>query len=405
MNVVTATSREYAQYVSVMLESLYENNKGSVIYTYVCVEESLGEQAEVLKKIAEIHGNTLEFLQILPSPRKEEIKYETTINIERFQVIDLLPDDVDRFLMLGADTLVLGDISTFYNQNFENKYIIMCTDMPALEPNVPSAEKLIKYVEQEMDKRGITDIRRYGNSDVMLINQSIKSVFDYDKMVNDIIKNQFLLIEQDYFSFIMNQYIKFDNAYIYNYLVDSQKSDKETIGKIKILHFAGLNATKPWKTWDMTKFGKMWLDYAKKTYGSNEILNEYKKYKKTNKFRDYYNLVNQWMNLKEEKKNIFDKYDYKTIAVYGFGNLGKHLLYDMKEKNIYCKCVFDKNENCIVENTEVINEINDFVKKVRDVDKIIITPVFAYDTIYETLCEKGIEKNKIINIDEMLYEV
>ena len=140
MNIVVATSREYAQYVSVMLESLYENNKGSVIYTYVCVEESLGEQAEVLKKIAEIHGNTLEFLQILPSPRKEEIKYETTINIERFQVIDLLPDDVDRFLMLGADTLVLGDISTFYNQNFENKYIIMCTDMPALEPNVPSAE-------------------------------------------------------------------------------------------------------------------------------------------------------------------------------------------------------------------------------------------------------------------------
>ncbi len=93
--------------------------------------------------------------------------------------------------------------------------------------------------------------------------------------------------------------------------------------------------------------------------------------------------------MKEEKKNIFDKYDYKTIAVYGFGNLGKHLLYDMKEKNIYCKCVFDKNENCIVENTEVINEINDFVKKVRDVDKIIITPVLHMIQFMKHYVKKG----------------
>lgn len=277
--------------------------------------------------------------------------------------------------------------------------MVMCIDMPVLEPNVKVADKLINYVKQEMKKWGVENIEHYGNSDVMLIDMQIKKVFDYNRMVDDIIKNQFLLIEQDYFSFMMNKYIKFDNAYIYNYLVDSQKSDEETVNQIKILHFAGLATTKPWQTWDTTKFGKMWLDYAKKTYGSESILEEYREYKKSNKFRYYYNLLNHWMDLKEQNGNIFDQYNYKEVAIYGYGNLGKHLLHDIREKNICCKCIFDKN----IENTQIFtNEMNVFLEKVGSVDKIIVTPIFVYDAICEELCKMGIEKNRIINLEDML---
>ena len=111
MNIVVGTSKEYAKYVSVMLESLYENNPKSQIYVYICIEEDLEEKADVLRNIVQKHGGFLEFLTVKTDLKiKEQIKratnYETTINFNRLQAIDLLPEDVDRFLMLGADTLV-----------------------------------------------------------------------------------------------------------------------------------------------------------------------------------------------------------------------------------------------------------------------------------------------------------
>lgn len=398
MNIVVGTSKEYAKYVSVMLESLYENNPKSQIYVYICIEESLEENADVLKNIAQKHGGFLEFLTVKTDLKiKEQIKratnYETTINFNRLQAIDLLPEDVDRFLMLGADTLVLGDISDFYNQDFEDNYIVMCTDYFIYEP-LGVEEEWMSYFLQEMNRRKIDNIKRYGNSDVVLINLEIKKIFKFNEMVESIIINKFPTLEQDYLSFEMNKYIKFINPYVYNY----QKIGDDVDPDIKIVHFACRDC-KPWVIWDTKKIGAIWLDYAKRTYGSESILEEYREYKKANKFRYYYNLLNHWMDLKEQNGNIFDQYNYKEVAIYGYGNLGKHLLHDIHEKNICCKSIFDKN----IENTQIFtNEMNVFLEKVGSVDKIIVTPIFIYDAICEELCKMGIEKNRIINLEDML---
>lgn len=405
MNIVVGTSKEYAKYVSVMLESLYENNPKSQIYVYICIEEDLEENADVLRNIAQKHGGFLEFLTVKTDLKiKEQIKratnYETTINFNRLQAIDLLPEDVDRFLMLGADTLVLGDISDFYNQDFEDNYIVMCTDYTIYEKQEVT-EEWAKYFQQEMNRRKIDNIKRYGNSDVVLINLEIKNIFKFDEMVESIIINKFPTLEQDYLSFEMNKYIKFVNPFVYNYppyVYNYQKIGGDVDPDIKIVHFA-CRGSKPWLIWDTKKFGAIWLDYAKKTYGSESILEEYREYKKSNKFRYYYNLLNHWMDLKEQNGNIFDQYNYKEVAIYGYGNLGKHLLHDIREKNICCKCIFDKN----IENTQIFtNEMNVFLEKVGSVDKIIVTPIFVYDAICEELCKMGIEKNRIINLEDML---
>ena len=46
------------------------------------------------------------------------------------------------------------------------------------------------------------------------------------------------------------------------------------------------------------------------------------KNEKVDKFKGYYNMLNQWLCLKQEGKNLneyFDNNGYKTVAIYGMG--------------------------------------------------------------------------------------
>lgn len=121
---------------------------------------------------------------------------------------------------------------------------------------------------------------------------------------------------------------------------------------------------------------------------------------KIDKFKSYYNMLNQWLILKQQGESLvkfFEENDYKTIAIYGMGEMGNRLYDELKESQIVVKYAIDEAAGNKFSELKVISPEDDF----EDVDAIIITATFAYDEI----CEKLESKTSIqlISLDDVVY--
>jgi len=123
---------------------------------------------------------------------------------------------------------------------------------------------------------------------------------------------------------------------------------------------------------------------------------------KVDKFKDYYNLLNQWLMNKNEGKKI-EKYfldnGYKTIAIYGMGELGNRLYEELKDSEIDVKYAIDKNAESTYSELTVI----DLDEDMEPVDVILVTAFFAFEEIQETLEEKV--DYPIVSIEDVIYEL
>lgn len=126
------------------------------------------------------------------------------------------------------------------------------------------------------------------------------------------------------------------------------------------------------------------------------------KQKKVDKFKAYYNLLNQWLILKQDGKNLeqyFIDNQYETIAIYGMGEMGNRLYDELKNTSVKIEYAIDKEAGSTYSEIEVL-EIEDNLPKV---DAVIVTAVFAYEEVEKLLSEK-IDCN-IISLEEVVYEV
>lgn len=113
-------------------------------------------------------------------------------------------------------------------------------------------------------------------------------------------------------------------------------------------------------------------------------------------------LMNQWIKLKQEGKNLisyFEKTGYKKIAVYGMGHVGKVFLEEIKGSRIEVAYGIDKNTNDIFENIEIRNPNG----PLEDVDAVVVTPIYFMNEIEETLSAKI--NCPIISLEDILYEI
>jgi len=127
------------------------------------------------------------------------------------------------------------------------------------------------------------------------------------------------------------------------------------------------------------------------------------KAEKVDKFKNYYNMLNQWLILKQEGKSLteyFKANDMKSIAIYGMGEMGNRLYDELKNTDIEVKYAVDKN----ADSTYSELEVNDPEDETFDtVDAIIVTAIFAFDEIEEELEEKV--NFPIISLEDVVYEV
>lgn len=125
-----------------------------------------------------------------------------------------------------------------------------------------------------------------------------------------------------------------------------------------------------------------------------------KREKRTEKFMDYFDILDEWMNLKEEGKLITDYFidnDYNTIAIYGMGKLGRHLCHDLEDSNITIAYGLDKRSESMSSNIKLLSMSDEL----PSVDVIIVTATFDFATIKEQL-QKKVEC-PIISLSDVIY--
>jgi len=123
---------------------------------------------------------------------------------------------------------------------------------------------------------------------------------------------------------------------------------------------------------------------------------------KVNKFKDYYYILNQWLELRQQGKTLeqyFINNGIKTIAIYGMGELGNHLYLELKDTSVDVKYAVDKDARSIYTDLLVVDkeETLDFV------DAMVVTATYAFDKIKEDLSEKV--EFTIISLEDIVYEV
>ncbi len=126
------------------------------------------------------------------------------------------------------------------------------------------------------------------------------------------------------------------------------------------------------------------------------------KSKKVDKFKGYYNMLNQWLILKQEGKSLteyFKANNYKVIAIYGMGEMGNRLYDELRESDIEVKYAVDKNAAGTYSELDVIEKEDDFEK----VDVIVVTATFAFDEIEAEIADKV--DFPIVSLEDVVYEI
>ena len=124
--------------------------------------------------------------------------------------------------------------------------------------------------------------------------------------------------------------------------------------------------------------------------------------KKVNKFKCYYNTLNEWMIQKNNNMKLeeyFIRMGYQTIAIYGWGELGKRLYEDIKHSSINVKYVIDRAIGVI--NSEPI--ILDSTMDLTEVDAIIVSAIYEFDEIAIEL--KDNTKSPIISLEVIIFSI
>ena len=124
--------------------------------------------------------------------------------------------------------------------------------------------------------------------------------------------------------------------------------------------------------------------------------------KKVDKFRGYYNILNQWLLLKQEGKSI-EKYfidnKYQSIAIYGMGEMGNRLYDELKDSDIEIKYAVDQYATRVYTELKVLDKEDDL----EAVDVMIVTSTFAFDEIEEELNQKV--DFPIISLEDVIFDI
>lgn len=111
---------------------------------------------------------------------------------------------------------------------------------------------------------------------------------------------------------------------------------------------------------------------------------------------------NYWMTLRENDKHLADylmQNEMKHVAIYGYGALGKHLVAELDDSEVFIEYIIDRDVR--------LNHLKYDIKQPGDilpeVDAIIVTPVDEFEQIYFEL--KKYVKSKIVSLLELTSEL
>lgn len=120
------------------------------------------------------------------------------------------------------------------------------------------------------------------------------------------------------------------------------------------------------------------------------------------KLESYFRTLNKWLTVKEQGKCLeqyFKRNNVKSIGVYGYGALGRHLVDELCESDVTVKYVIDKKIPDISCNIKIIRP----EEQIQNVEMIVVTAYYYWNEIVELLGKKG--DYQIISLETVVDEV
>lgn len=122
--------------------------------------------------------------------------------------------------------------------------------------------------------------------------------------------------------------------------------------------------------------------------------------KTIDRYKGYWKILDEWLSIKEDKKSVslyLKKKNITSIAIYGVGMLGRHLIKEIENSDIVIKYCVDRYLD-IVDNKYKIYGMDE---KLPHADAIIITATYDYDNIYSHIIKRF--DGKIISLDDLIH--
>lgn len=113
-------------------------------------------------------------------------------------------------------------------------------------------------------------------------------------------------------------------------------------------------------------------------------------------------LMNQWVKVKQEGKNLasyFEVKGYRKIAIYGMSYAGETLVDELKDTDIKVVYGIDKKADSIYSDIEIVS----LEDELEDVDAVVVTAITFFDEIEENLSDKV--DCPIISLEDVLYDI
>ena len=111
--------------------------------------------------------------------------------------------------------------------------------------------------------------------------------------------------------------------------------------------------------------------------------------------------LNKWLELVQNGRSLtiyFLNNGYKSVAIYGMGDLGKKLFYELTKEGVDVLYTIDKNIG-----TDDAYKMVSLTEKLPGADVMVVTAVSSFDEIYLDL--KSRFDGEIVNIEDVLWSI
>lgn len=279
MNILYTIDNNFVPQLSAAMCSVCENNKNvEDIHFYLFSMNISKENKKKLTDFIESYKRKLDIIEIPDLKTYFTKDFDTNgwtnVVLARLLLDKLLPNDIDRVLYLDADSVVLGDLSDFYNLDLKGKVLAM-----AIEPTVNKERK---------NKLGLKKYY-YHNSGVLLIDlKKWRTKNIGNKVIDFFIKNKRVIFapDQDALNGELKDniyslppkynYFNIYNQYNYRFFVKllkpldyiSKDVYDDSVKNPLIIHYLG--EERPWRKGNRHKYKKQYIKYLNLTPYSNQ---------------------------------------------------------------------------------------------------------------------------------------
>lgn len=411
MNIVIASSKEYARFALITMASLFEQHPAQSVHLYFYYHESMEEEINQMRELAFRYHQLFSDIYVDETAPSFVQKYGQLDHPLWFKwlCMEQLAGVCDRVLILGVDLFVQKDLSSFYFQDLQGKGMALIPDLGVLEPN-----SMIHEVCAQFD----LDVSEYVNADVCLVDfNKMKGRLSLQKMLSYYRAHEQPLpfLEQDVLNVYYRQDICVVRDYRYNFLAYiaaecmPPRQNETMLEEAAIVHFAG---GKPWKYFKGIPAEMRWLAYAKKTAGYERLLEEIlmgtsgfagEVHQSAVKNIENYRIADRMLTGLEcghTAAAFFEREGIRVIGVYGAGRLCTHLLRQLNN-TVEVAYIVDQNSPVLEEGKYRLISLQEITTQ-SPVDALVVTPVYAFHKIARML--QGKVQARLISLRELYGE-